>query len=162
MNLTDILKPAHVLPEMLAKTKWEALDELLDQLVAAGGLDRSAREGVGRAVVGREKAGGTGLGVEVAVSLGDIDLLSRPVCALGISRTGIEYDSFDGEPARVTVLLLRPTSSWESGQALTQAIRMFFMRYAGELLQAGVPNQIHDLISTKGKDILSCQHWESP
>ena len=38
MNLGDILGPDNILPEMQASNRWEAIDELINNLVATGGV----------------------------------------------------------------------------------------------------------------------------
>lgn len=52
-------------------------------------------------VIEREKVQSTGFGHGVAVAHGRTDQVSAPRVALGISRTGIPFDAFDGKPVHM-------------------------------------------------------------
>ena len=50
MNLGDILGPDNILPEMQAANRWEAIDELINNLVATGKIKAENREAIGAVV----------------------------------------------------------------------------------------------------------------
>ena len=56
----------------------------------------------------------TGIGNGVAIPHGKARLVDRLVAACAVSREGVEFESADGEPASLFVLLVAP----ESGGAL--------------------------------------------
>jgi PTS system nitrogen regulatory IIA component len=65
-------------------------------------------------VLRREAMMSTGIGNGVAIPHGKAKLVDRMVAACGVSPEGIEFESADGEPARIFILLVAP----ESGGAL--------------------------------------------
>jgi Kef-type K+ transport system membrane component KefB/mannitol/fructose-specific phosphotransferase system IIA component (Ntr-type) len=65
------------------------------------------------AVLERELVAPTGLGDEVAIPHAQVEGLTKPVVALGLSATGIDFDAPDGRPARIVFLLLLPPKAYE-------------------------------------------------
>ena len=59
-------------------------------------------------VVSREKVQSTGLGHGVAVAHGKTDLVDHIIVALGISRSGIAFDSPDQRPVQLLFLIASP------------------------------------------------------
>jgi mannitol/fructose-specific phosphotransferase system IIA component (Ntr-type) len=55
----------------------------------------------------------TGLGDEVAIPHAQVEGLTKPVVALGLSPAGIDFDAPDGRPARIVFLLLLPPKAYE-------------------------------------------------
>ena len=72
-------------------------------------------ENVELAVWTREQTLSTGVGNSVAVPHARIDGLNRPLVVVGISETGIDFDSPDGDLARIIFLILTPAE--DSGAA---------------------------------------------
>ena len=54
MNLGDILGPDNILPELKASNRWEAIDELIGNLVATGKIKPDHREAIAAVVKKRE------------------------------------------------------------------------------------------------------------
>jgi Kef-type K+ transport system membrane component KefB/mannitol/fructose-specific phosphotransferase system IIA component (Ntr-type) len=60
------------------------------------------------AVLAREADGATGLGGGVAIPHAALDRLERPLVAVGVSPTGIDFGAPDGTPANIVFLMLMP------------------------------------------------------
>jgi mannitol/fructose-specific phosphotransferase system IIA component (Ntr-type) len=114
MLLGEVLHKSVIQPNLAAKTKRAAIDELIDLLIAAGDLPKTLRETARRVILAREADGGTGMNDGVALPHGTTDRIEIVVGALGISRDGIEFGSPDGQPARIIVLLLSPRDAMHS------------------------------------------------
>jgi len=112
MRLTELINPQAVTTRLRAQTKRDAIAELVDLLESAHGID-SYGEVLDR-VLRREAMMSTGIGNGVAIPHGKAKLVDRMVAACGVSPEGIEFESADGEPARLFILLVAP----ESGGAL--------------------------------------------
>ena len=67
-----------------------------------------ARSTVYDALFAREKLGSTGLGQGIAIPHGKSDCINKLVAAFGVSRSGVQFDSLDGEPAHLFFLLVAP------------------------------------------------------
>ena len=112
MRLTELINPQAVTTRLRAQTKRDAIAELVDLLESAHGID-SHGEVLDR-VLRREAMMSTGIGNGVAIPHGKAKLVDRMVAACGVSPEGIEFESADGEPAQLFILLVAP----ESGGAL--------------------------------------------
>lgn len=67
-----------------------------------------------RAVSDRERILSTGIGSGIAIPHAKIRSVSRFVAALGISKNGIDFDSLDGKPAHVIVMIAGPEGDNET------------------------------------------------
>jgi len=112
MRLTELVNPQAVNTRLRARTKRDAIAELVELLESAHGID-SHGEVLDR-VLRREAMMSTGIGNGVAIPHGKARRVDRMVAACGVSPDGIEFESVDGEPARLFILLVAP----ESGGAL--------------------------------------------
>jgi fructose-specific phosphotransferase system IIA component len=112
MRLTELINPQAVTTRLRARTKRDAIAELVELLESAHGID-SHGEVLDR-VLRREAMMSTGIGNGVAIPHGKAKLVDRMVAACGVSPDGIEFESVDGEPARLFIMLVAP----ESGGAL--------------------------------------------
>ncbi|MCH9040418.1 MAG: PTS sugar transporter subunit IIA, partial [Chloroflexi bacterium] len=76
-----------------------------------GSLIRQSQANILRfseAIAAREKSAGTGMEQGVALPHGSSDRVENVFGALGISRKGIDFDSLDGLPAKIVLLLVLP------------------------------------------------------
>jgi mannitol/fructose-specific phosphotransferase system IIA component (Ntr-type) len=55
----------------------------------------------------------TGLARGLAVPHGAVDCVREVVAGLGVSRAGIPFESADGKPARLVILLVIPSDSFQ-------------------------------------------------
>jgi PTS system nitrogen regulatory IIA component len=114
MKITEMLKKEHVLEELKAGSKREALAELAGVL-AEGGLQVDA-EAMLHVLLERERLGSTGIGDGIAIPHGKLAGLEEMAVAFGRSRTGIDFEAMDGKPVHLFFLLLAPENS--AGQHL--------------------------------------------
>jgi fructose-specific phosphotransferase system IIA component len=112
MRLTELVNEQSITTRLRARTKREAIAELVELLERAHGLD-SQGEILDR-VLRREAMMSTGIGNGVAIPHGKARLVDRLVAACGVSPEGIDFESVDGEPATLFILLVAP----ESGGAM--------------------------------------------
>jgi mannitol/fructose-specific phosphotransferase system IIA component (Ntr-type) len=97
---------------MEASDKWEAIEMLTDLLVAAHEIRLMDRGEVLAAVTARERSLSTGLERGLAVPHGSCECVSDIIACLGVSRKGIPFESLDGEPAHLIVLLVIPKGTF--------------------------------------------------
>jgi fructose-specific phosphotransferase system IIA component len=106
MTLSELLTSKAVTAGLKARTKRDALVELVDLLEDAYGI-RSQGEILDR-VLRREAMMSTGIGNGVAIPHGKAKAVDRMLAACAISREGVEFESADGEPAHIFILLVSP------------------------------------------------------
>ena len=121
----DFIPPNAIVREMGSQTKQEAITALVNQLVATGSIRQEVAKSVVSAVVHREELGSTGIGRGWAVPHAKHESVSRVIGAVGFSRSGIPFDSLDGEDVHTVVLILSPVDRpHEHMQALEQVANL--------------------------------------
>jgi PTS system nitrogen regulatory IIA component len=106
MLLSELLNAKAVSSDLKAATKRDAVAELVDLLESAHGL-KSHGEILDR-VLRREAMMSTGIGNGVAIPHGKARAVDRMLAACAISRAGVDFESADGEPAHIFILLVSP------------------------------------------------------
>ncbi len=104
MKLCELLDSTTIKIDLAAQSKPAAIEELLDLLVLAGRL--TDRAGALEAVLKREALQTTGIGHGVAVPHAKHASVTALTAALGISRSGLDFDAVDHQPVQVVFLLL--------------------------------------------------------
>ena len=114
MKLTELLSPERVLPNIAAETPWQAMEELIDHLIAEGRVGADRRESFLTALHEREEQVSTGIGFGVAIPHAYCGTLSSAEAVLGRSVDGIEFESPDNAPVHFIILLLVPENQAQS------------------------------------------------
>ncbi len=113
MNLADILSPDQIIPELRAATRWEAIDELIENLVATGKIKPEHREPITAVVRKRETSMSTGIGFGIGIPHASTDLIYEVVGALGRSKKGVNFDALDNQPVNLVMLFLVPQGQFQ-------------------------------------------------
>lgn len=109
-DAATLVRDGSFIPLLHASTPAHAIDELGHALrPVIGDLVEPALI----SVLERELVAPTGLGDEVAIPHAAVPGLARPTVALGLSRTGIDFDAPDARPAKIVFLLLLPPKAYE-------------------------------------------------
>ena len=113
MDLGDILSKPQILPDLRATNRWEAIDELIDNLVATGKIQSGDRDAVTAAVKKRETSMSTGIGFGIGIPHASTDLITEVVGALGRSKKGVNFDALDNQPVNLVMLFLVPQGQFQ-------------------------------------------------
>lgn len=110
MRLTDLFGPEDLVAGFAPADKWLAIRELVDHLVSKGRLDAARSEDILDAVLSRERSMSTGMEHGIAIPHAAVDDLESVVACMGLvsGESGLPFESIDGQPARVVVLLIIP------------------------------------------------------
>ena len=106
MRLSELLNANAVALRLRAKTKPEALVELVALLESAHGF-RSQGEILDR-VTRREAMMTTGIGNGVAIPHGKARSVDRMAAAVAVAPQGLDFESEDGQPVFLLVLFVSP------------------------------------------------------
>ncbi|MBZ0173198.1 MAG: PTS sugar transporter subunit IIA, partial [Phycisphaerales bacterium] len=97
-----------IVPAIDSVERDGVLGELVDALVASGGLDAGIRDEILARLVERETKGSTGFGRGVAVPHAKHPGITRLTAAVGLSGRGIDFAALDKQPVYSVFLLLSP------------------------------------------------------
>ena len=113
MDLSDILAPEQISADMQATNRWEAIDELIANLVATAKIKPEHREAITAVVKKRESSMSTGIGFGIGIPHASTDLIYEVVGAFGRSRKGLNFDALDNQPVNLVVLFLVPQGQFQ-------------------------------------------------
>jgi nitrogen PTS system EIIA component len=108
MRMSDFVVREAIVPELPATNKEGVIRAMVESLRAAGQFRGADLEDIIRAILKREFLGSTGIGRGVAIPHTKHNSVERLVGTVAISHKGIAFDSLDGEPVHVFVLLISP------------------------------------------------------
>jgi len=113
MELGDILSKEQIITDLRATNRWEAIDELIDNLVATGKIAPQHREAITAVVKKRESSMSTGIGFGIGIPHASTDLIEEVVGSLGRSSKGVNFDALDSQPVSLVVLFLVPQGQFQ-------------------------------------------------
>jgi mannitol/fructose-specific phosphotransferase system IIA component (Ntr-type) len=108
MRMSDFVVREAIVPELAATSKEGAIREMVESLRGAGYFKGGEPEDIVKAVLKRELLGSTGIGRGVAIPHAKHASVGRLIGTVALSRQGVGFDSLDGEPVHVLVLLVSP------------------------------------------------------
>ena len=108
MRMSDFVVREAIVPELPATNKEGVIRAMVESLRAVGQFRGADLEDIIRAILKREFLGSTGIGRGVAIPHTKHNSVERLVGTVAISHKGIAFDSLDGEPVHVFVLLISP------------------------------------------------------
>jgi mannitol/fructose-specific phosphotransferase system IIA component (Ntr-type) len=122
MALHDYCDPDAVLCTLDASDKQDALNQLVDALVATKSIPKTKAEDVRREILQRESQASTGIGRGIGVPHARTDLVKKMAIAIGRVPDGIAFGAIDGEPVKVIMMLVSPPSKTEEHLAAMKTI----------------------------------------
>lgn len=122
MLLSELLHAGVIRTSLNAVTKDAAIDELVDVLIEAHEIPLSARDHVIALVKAREEQMSTGMEHGIALPHGSSDKVEDIIAAMAVLPVGIEFESLDGLPARILILLVIPRRNFQGHVATLAGI----------------------------------------
>jgi fructose-specific phosphotransferase system IIA component len=149
MTLTQILQPTCIKVPLESRDKRSAIVELIDLLDSRGLLlDKQVAL---NAVLTREQTRSTGIGSGIAIPHGKCPAVEELVMAVGIAAEPINFESIDGKPVTVIIMLVSPAD--QTGphiQALAKISRLMLdEEFRTKLQQATSADEAFELLSKK-------------
>ncbi len=108
MEITDILSPTAIIPNLRATSKKQALQELAHRVQELSGLPERM---VFDVLLERERLGTTGIGNGIAIPHGKPVGIERLFGVFARLERSIDFESIDEQPVDLIFLLLAPESA---------------------------------------------------
>ncbi|MCZ2340243.1 MAG: PTS sugar transporter subunit IIA [Bacteroidales bacterium] len=108
MRMSHFIVRDAIIPTLTATTKEDAIREMVRSLQAADQLPNADLDDIVRAVFRREQLGSTGIGRNIAIPHSRHASVGQLLGTLALSAPGLPFESIDGEPVHVLVLLISP------------------------------------------------------
>ena len=147
MKITELMNKDLIIPMLVAKTKKEALKELVDCVVKKESKVDSTE--LLRVLLEREELGSTGIGDGIAIPHGKIKKIENLIVSFGRSPDGVDFQSMDGKPTHIIFLLIAPENS--AGihlKALARISRLLKdSAFRRNIMGANTSQEIYDIIA---------------
>ena len=108
MRMSDFVVRDAIVPSLSATTKEGVIRAMVESLRNAGLFKGADLEDIIRAILKRELLGSTGIGRGVAIPHTKHTSVEKLVGTVALSPAGVSFESLDGEPVHVFVLLISP------------------------------------------------------
>ena len=139
MKITDLLSTSAIQLNGVAHNKEEVISKMVDLMANNGNIIN--KEEYKRVVLEREKEGTTGIGEGIAIPHGKTDAVSKPGLAAMVVPNGVNFDSLDGQPAKLIFLIAAPNTKDNVHLDVLSRLSTLLMdkRFREELLNAETP-----------------------
>lgn len=108
MKFADFVNNDAIQSDLQSTEKESVIRELVTSLVKAGQLNAADEENIVQAVLKREELGSTGIGRGIAVPHTKHPSVTDPIGTVGVSHSGVDFMSLDGEPVHLFFMLISP------------------------------------------------------
>ncbi len=156
MKLSEFIRPELVKVGLEAENKWDAITQLVDLIVAAKDINPEHRADTLEVIFDRERSMSTGMERGIAIPHANSSLLSEVVGAIGIAKSGVDFESLDNIPAQLIVLLVIPKNKFQKHVRTLAGIARLFNheQMAGALRNAENSEEVMKIIiAEEGKDL---------
>jgi len=142
MKMLEFLDKNAITADIVSAKKEDVITELVDLLSKSHRI--KDKKSLIDTLMDREQLGSTGIGQGIGIPHAKSSAVKNLVAALGISRTGVDFDSLDGEPTYIFLLLVAPEdAAGPHLKALAKISRMLQDKFIRD-----------SLTSAKNKDII--------
>lgn len=139
--LCEVFGPEQVIADMTNRSKKAAIEDLVDTLYKQD-LISNKTEAISR-IMEREELCPTSLGDGVAIPHARLDVGDKPVIALGRHEGGVDFDSPDGKPVHLILLVL-----WQPEQS--GLFNRLFAGLVSKLADSHFRNRLMEEADAKG------------
>ncbi len=108
MNIYELVDKKAVSVSLQSVDKKNVIIELVDMLEKSGSVKKKEKNEILKKIQERENLGSTGIGKGVAIPHAKCACVKKLVASFGISQTGIDFKSLDGEKTHIFFLLIAP------------------------------------------------------
>jgi PTS system nitrogen regulatory IIA component len=108
MRMSDFVIKEAITPDLKAQNKEAVIREMVECLRAASAFKSGEPEDIVKAILKRELLGSTGIGRGVAIPHTKHTSVDRLIGTVAVSKGGVGFESLDGEPVHVFVMLISP------------------------------------------------------
>ncbi|HEY5653966.1 MAG TPA: PTS sugar transporter subunit IIA [Pontiella sp.] len=108
-RLVEFLAEEFIVVDLKPLDKWDAIRQLVDFLMRTHRVEHITQEELYESIVDREREMSTAMGRGIAIPHGHIEKGPAIQGVMGICRDGVDFDSPDGQPVKLIMLIVTPT-----------------------------------------------------
>ncbi len=124
VRIVDLIQREMIIPTLSSTSKAEIIEELAEHLSSA--YNEIDHERLVKVLTDREALASTAIGEGVAIPHGKLPTLGEIKACLARVRDGVDFDSMDGKPTHIFIVMVAPENSTGSHlKALARISRVF-------------------------------------
>lgn len=152
MRITDLLKQNGIELSATPASKSQAIDMLVDLMDATGNISNKSE--YKQAVLAREASSTTGIGDNIAIPHAKNAAVKTAGLAAMVVKDGVDYESLDGQPAKLLFLIAAPDSSEDLHVAVLSRLATLLMNpdFKTNLINAASKEDFLKLIDEAEKE----------
>ena len=108
MRMSEFVVRDSISANLSTTQKEGVIREMVENLRAAGFIRNNEPDDIVKQIMKRELLGSTGIGRGVAIPHTKHTSVDRLVGTIAVSKNGVAFESLDGEPVHVLVMLISP------------------------------------------------------
>ena len=149
MRITDLLNKNSIKLNLSSSTKSEVIDEMVDLVENSGNLNN--KEEYKKAIIAREEMSTTGIGEGVAIPHAKTKYVDKACLGAGISKNGINYESFDGSLSNLFFMIAAPDGANDTHLEVLSRLSTILMdeEFRNNLINATSVDEFISLIDKK-------------
>ncbi|WP_432724210.1 PTS fructose transporter subunit IIABC [Staphylococcus equorum] len=146
MRITELLTKDTIAMDLSSTEKNGVIDELVNQLDKAGKLNNVTM--FKEAIHNRESQSTTGIGEGIAIPHAKVAAVDTPAIAFGKSKTGVDYQSLDMQPAHLFFMIAAPEGGAQTHLDALAKLSGILMdeKVREDLLHANSPQEVLQII----------------
>jgi mannitol/fructose-specific phosphotransferase system IIA component (Ntr-type) len=158
LDLLQFLEEKNVVLTLRGRSKKNILSCLLDHLILKKKIAKIYKKEILKILLQREEMGSTAIGGGIALPHARLECVKDIVVCVGVSSEGIDFDSLDGEPVYIVVLLL--SNQKEAGlhlKMLAYLARILRDKYfVQQIREAKCGGEIISLLKKQWQRLINC------
>ena len=146
MRITELLTKDTIAMDLSSTEKNGVIDELVNQLDKAGKLNNVTT--FKEAIHNRESQSTTGIGEGIAIPHAKVAAVDTPAIAFGKSKSGVDYQSLDMQPAHLFFMIAAPEGGAQTHLDALAKLSGILMdeKVREDLLHANSPQEVLQII----------------
>jgi PTS system fructose-specific IIC component len=147
MKLTDLISLELIETDIKGSSKESVIDEMIEKLDQFGAINSKRK--FKKAILAREKESTTGIGFSIAIPHGKSKAVVKPSVVFGVKKTGVDWESYDGTPAKLIFMIAVPEEA--AGNEHLKILQMLSRKlmneeYRERLLAIETKEQAYELL----------------
>jgi fructose-specific phosphotransferase system IIA component len=145
LKLSSLITPERII-DLKATAKNDVLKELFRAIESAPEITDNKK--FEDSIIERENILTTGIGLEIAIPHVKIPSVSNFVMALGRNPAGIDFDSLDGRPVKIVIMIASSDKQRDEFLRLLAKVVLLFKQedFRRQVLKAKTPEEVYALL----------------
>lgn len=152
MKLSDVLTEDRIIININGKDKYDVLEKMVH--IAKTSEKVKDVENLLKKVLEREKIKSTGIGGGIGIPHAQTSGVTDIIACLGVSEQGVEFNSIDGKPVHLILLIATKERTNNTYLGLLSRIARLFIDepFKQRIIKSTSPEEIINLIREKEKE----------